>query len=275
MTVSDRIATLLFVPGTRPDRFAKALASGADVVCIDLEDAVPEVGKTDARTSALRALESGEPRLCVRINGLKTREGLRDLLAVSGSEARPGLVLVPKVESASEVEMVGCTLGSATGIIPLIESVKGLNAAHEIAAAPGVAALMFGGGDISAELGVEFSWEPLRTARGMFTLVCGGAGIPAIDVPFLGLDDPAGLIAETRAAKALGFTGKAAIHPLQVQPMSSVFYPTAEELAEAQEAERVFTAAGGAAVRFKGRVLDVPIMRRYQRMLAMRSKSNA
>jgi citrate lyase beta subunit len=275
VTTTEPIATLLFVPGSRRERFAKALASGADAVCIDLEDAVPETGKADARAAALAALREHGIRLSVRMNALKTRLGLTDLLALSEAEARPALVLVPKVESAAEVEVVHAALGAASGIVPLIESVKGLDAARDIAAAPGVAALIFGGGDLSAELGVELAWEPLRTARGLFVLACAAAGIQALDVPFLGLDDTAGLIAETRAAKALGFTGKTAIHPAQVAPMRSVFDPSAAELAEAQDAERAFAAAGGAAVRFKGRVLDVPIMRRYQRVLAIRSKRDA
>lgn len=275
MTTSEPITTLLFVPGSRPERFAKALASGADAVCVDLEDAVPETGKAAARAAALAALREHGRRLSVRMNALKAPLGLADLLALCEAEPRPALVLVPKVESAAEVEIVHAALGAASGIVPLIESVKGLGATRDIAAAPGVAALIFGGGDLSAELGVELAWEPLRTARGLFVLACAQAGIQALDVPFLGLDDPAGLIAETRAAKALGFTGKTAIHPAQVEPMRSVFYPTAEELAEAQEAEGVFSAAGGAAVRFKGRVLDLPIMRRYQRILAIRSKRNA
>lgn len=275
VTTAEPITALLFVPGSRPKRFANALASGADAVCIDLEDAVPDPGKAEARAAALAALREHGARICVRINSLRTRAGLADLLGLSETAARPGLVLVPKVESAAEVAIIHAALGAASGIVPLIESVSGLGAATDIAAAPGVTALLFGGGDLSAELGVEFAWEPLRTARGVFILACAQVGVAAIDVPFLGLDDPPGLVAETRAAKALGFTGKAAIHPCQVEPIRSVFDPSAAELAEAQEAEMVFSAAGGAAVRFKGRVLDLPIMRRYRRVLAMGSKRDA
>jgi (S)-citramalyl-CoA lyase len=167
-------------------------------------------------------------------------------------------------------------LGERTpGIVPLIETVRGLNGAQEIASAPGVVAMMFGGGDFAAELGVQLAWEPLLAARGALVLACAGAGIPAIDVPFVGLEDVEGLLAETRAAKALGFSAKAAIHPAQVEPINSVLRPTPEEIAEAEEAARVFAAAGGAAVRFRGRMLEAPIMRRYQRILTMRSKSDA
>jgi citrate lyase beta subunit len=269
-------ATVLFVPGSKPERTPKALASGADLVCLDLEDSVPQPDKPQARSSVLAAIATGEPRLALRMNGVATRAGLEDLLALADAEALPALLFVPMVNSAAQIAIVTAVLGArAPGIVPLIETVKGLGAAHEIASAPGVVAVMFGGGDFAAELGVELAWEPLLAARGAIILACAEAGIPAIDVPFIALDDAEGLIAETRAAKALGFSAKAAIHPAQVDAIHSVLRPTLEEIAEAEEAARAFSAAGGAAVRFKGRMLEAPIMRRYQRILAMRSKNHA
>lgn len=270
------LTSMLFVPGSKPGRYGKALASAADVVCVDLEDSVPESGKAEARAAAIGAIGHGDPRLILRINGMTTRAGLEDLLALADAAALPALLFVPKVESAAEIAIIAAVLGErAPGIVPLIETVKGLNAAHEIAAVSGVVAMMFGGGDFAAELGVALAWEPLLHARGAFVLACAGAGIAAIDVPFIMLDDAEGLLAETRAAKALGFSGKAAIHPAQVDAINSVLRPTPGEIAEAEEAQRVFAAAGGAAVRFNGRMLEAPIMRRYQRILAMRSKQDA
>ncbi|MCJ8157385.1 CoA ester lyase [Sphingomonas sp. LaA6.9] len=276
MNAAIGLSSMLFVPGSKPERYGKALASDADVVCVDLEDSVPESGKVEARAAAIAAIAQGDQRLILRINGVATRAGLEDLLALADAEALPPLLFVPMVESAAQVAIVTSVLGDrAPGIVPLIETVKGLNAAQEIASATGVVAMMFGGGDLSAELGVELAWEPLRSARGAFVMACAGAGIPAIDVPFIVLDDAEGLCAEAEAAKALGFTGKAAIHPAQVDTINAVFRPTAEQIAEAEEAQRVFDAAGGAAVRFNGRMLEAPIMRRYQRILAMRSKQDA
>lgn len=276
MNAAIGLSSMLFVPGSKPERYGKALASDADVVCVDLEDSVPESGKVEARAAAIAAIAQGDQRLILRINGVATRAGLEDLLALADAEALPPLLFVPMVESAAQVAIVTSVLGDrAPGIVPLIETVKGLNAVQEIASATGVVAMMFGGGDLSAELGVELAWEPLRSARGAFVMACAGAGIPAIDVPFIVLDDAEGLCAEAEAAKALGFTGKAAIHPAQVDTINAVFRPTAEQIAEAEEAQRVFDAAGGAAVRFNGRMLEAPIMRRYQRILAMRSKQDA
>lgn len=260
--LAERLQTLLFVPGTRPDRFGRALDSGADAVCIDLEDAVPAADKADARKAALAAL--GDPRLVLRVNGSGTAAGAADLAALAAAPSRPALLLLPKVENAAELS-AAAALG--VPLVPLIETPRGLRHAHEIGAAAGVAAMMFGGGDLSAELGVDLGWEPLATARGLFVLACAEAGVPAIDVPYLHLDDAAGLIEETRRARAIGFSAKAAIHPQQIATIHEVLRPTAAEIAEALEAEQVFQAAGGAAVRFRGRLLEAPVMRRYRRIL--------
>lgn len=276
MNAATGLTTVLFVPGSRPERTPKALASSADVVCVDLEDSVPPAQKAQARTAALAAIATGDRRLALRINGVATRAGLEDLLALADAKALPELLFVPMVNSAAEIGIVVAVLGErAPGIVPLIETVKGLHAAREIASAPGVVAMMFGGGDFAAELGVELAWEPLLAARSAIVLACAEAGIPAIDVPYIVLDETAGLLAETRAAKALGFCAKAAIHPAQLEAIDSVLRATAAEIAEAEEAAKVFAEAAGAAVRFKGRMLEAPIMRRYQRILAMRSKSDA
>ncbi len=275
MSTADGLASMLFVPGNKPGRYAKALESRADFVCIDLEDSVPAAEKAAAREAALAAL-GADARLVLRINSVRTRAGLEDLLALADAPAMPSLLFLPMVEDAAEVAIVASVLGKDTpGLVPLIETVRGIGAAGAIGAAPRVAAMMFGGGDLSAELGVELAWEPLRVARGQFVMACAGAGVPAIDVPYIRLDDEEGLKAETLSARALGFAAKAAIHPAQIDTINSVFKPTAEDLAEAREAEQAFIAAGGAAVRFKGRMLEAPIMRRYRRILAMQENINA
>jgi citrate lyase beta subunit len=274
MSVVDGLASLLFVPGSRPDRFDKALASGADAVCIDLEDGVADAAKTEARAAALEALARGTPRLCLRINGLRTRTGLQDLVELSASGCRPELLLVPKVESAADVAIVSA-VAATSGIVPLIETPRGLAAAAEIAAAPAVAAMMFGGGDLAAELGVRVEWEALRTARGLFVLACAQSGTVCIDMPCLALEDSEGLAREARAAKSLGFTAKAAIHPAQIAPIHAALRPTEAEIAEARAAQQAFDAAGGGAIRFNGRLLDEPIMRRYRRVIAMQRNLHA
>lgn len=260
------LATLLFVPANRPERYAKALASGADLVVIDLEDAVPADAKSAARAAALVAA-SADSRLAVRINPVASVEGIRDLAAMADARP-PAVVLLPKVEHPAEVAVARAATGEGVMLVPLIETPLGLRHAAAIGQVAGVGAMMFGGGDFAAELGVDIAWEPLLPARGAFLIACAQAGVPGIDVPWIALDDEAGLIEEARRAKALGFAAKAAIHPAQVAPIASVMAPSATEIAEAREAADVFAAAGGAAVRFRGRMLEAPVMRRYARVLA-------
>lgn len=259
------LASLLFVPGAMPERFAKALAAGAGATVIDLEDSVPAAGKGAARSAAIAAV-AGDARFSVRINPVTAIEGLRDLVALADAGVTPATLLIPKVESPAEVAIVRAALPS-TPLIPLIETPDGLARTAEIARA-GAAAMMFGGGDLSAELGVALAWEPLAVARGQFLLGCAAAGAAAIDVPWIALDDPAGLEAEARHAKAIGFAAKAAIHPAQVAVIEAVMRPSSEEAEEAAAAIAAFEAAGGAAVRFRGRMLEEPVMRRYRRIMA-------
>ena len=258
--------SVLFVPGSRPDRFASALGSDAAFACIDLEDAVPAADKEIARAAAIAAL--GDPRLAVRVNGLATRHGIADLLALAEAASPPAAILLPMVEHAREVAIVRSVLAAAIPIVPLIETAAGLRAAAEIGAADGVMAMLFGGGDLSAQLGVALAWEPLLGARYSFILACAGAGVPAIDVPWTMLDDELGLADEARRARALGFAGKAAIHPCQLREIHAAFRPLAGEVDEAREALAVFDAGGGRPIRFCGRMLEVPVMQRYRRIVS-------
>lgn len=266
MDAARRMTSMLFVPGSKPDRFAKALASNADMVCIDLEDAVPADGKAAARAAAIAAIA---PRVAIRINAVATRAGLADLLALADAPALPELIFVPMVELPEEIRIARAVLGETARFVPLIETPSGLAVAAAIAAAPGVAAMMFGGGDFSACLGVALAWEPLLVARSQFILACATAGVPAIDVPFIAMDDDAGLAVESRQARMLGFQAKAAIHPAQLGAIHAAMRPSQAEVAEAREALAAYAEAQGGAVRFKGRMLEAPMVKRYAAIIAM------
>ncbi len=261
------LTSLLFVSGATPARFGKARASGASITCIDLEDSVAETAKDSARADAIAAL-SDDPTIAIRINPVTSLAGLRDLTALADAAFLPAAVLLPKAEHPGDIAIVRGALGDAVAIIPLIESPAALARTAAIASAPGVCAVMFGGGDMAAELGVTLAWEPLRTARGVFLLGCSQAGMPAIDVPFIDLDNIRGLEAETRLAQGLGFHAKAAIHPAQIATIEAVLRPSADLVLEASEALAAFAAGGGAAVRFRGRMLELPVMRRYHWIMA-------
>ena len=270
--------SMLFVSGEKAERFPKALASGADVVCIDLEDAVLPSAKAAARAAALAWLRAQPPQsarataLALRVNGIRTLEGISDVLALV--ETAPGLdwLLLPKVEAAADIECVRAWLGSREiALAALIETPRAVERAPDIAealrdACPArSAALMLGGADLSAELGVPMSATGLAWARARLVNAARSAGIQAWDVPCLEIEDAAVLREETRAVVALGFTCKTAIHPKQVPVIHETFTPDREETSWARELLEVEPSAGGAWI-FRGRLVDAAVLRRARRV---------
>ncbi|QYU69257.1 CoA ester lyase [Leptolyngbya sp. 15MV] len=268
-------SSILFVPGSRPVRFAKARSAGAGLVVIDLEDAVPADDKAAAREAALGEVARDPAGLAVRINALATSAGIADLAVLAATDAMPATLLLPMVEHARDCAIVAAVLGPrCPTLVPLIETPLGLRHAREIAAALGVVAVMFGGADFAGELRVRPAWEPLLAARQHLMLACAEARVPAIDVPFIHLDDEAGLTEECARSRALGFAAKAAIHPHQIAAIEAAFMPGAGEIAEAREALAAYEEAGDAAIRHKGRMLEAPIVKHYRAVIA-RSEGQA
>ncbi len=261
--------SLLFVPGSRSDRFAKARGAGAGLTVIDLEDAVPAGEKTAAREAALAQVADDGDGWAIRINPVASAAGIDDLAALAQADALPEALLVPMAEEARDIEIVVAALGDQSPpLIPLVETPRALRQALAIARAPRVAALMFGGGDFAGELGTALTWEPLLVARQLLLLACAEARVPVIDVPFIHLDDEDGLADECRRSRALGFAAKAAIHPRQLAAIHTAFVPSERELREAAEAVRAFEDAGGRAVRHAGRMLEAPLIKQYRAVLA-------
>lgn len=266
----------LFTPGNRPDRFAKAAATGADALILDLEDAVAQGGKDDARASVVahfrgefRAGLAGHQAKGLRVNNVHTSAGLHDLAALVAASARPDFVVLPKVESGFEVRLVARHL-PGVALVCTIESARGLEAALEIAQADAaVRSLAFGGVDLAGDLRAELAWEPLLYARSRLVQAAASAGIGALDVPSLALDDEAGLRAECARSRSLGFTGKLAIHPKQVGPILASFTPSEAEVARAERLVAALERAGGNAVEFEGKMLEGPVVRAAQRVLAL------
>ena len=267
-----RVRSWLFTPATRPDRFAKAAASGADVSIIDLEDSVSPGDKAEARRTALAHLAEPAPgsfTRALRINALVTRAGLADLQALLESEACPDYLILPKTESAAHLQILDRLLAGTKrkiGLVGLIESAKGLAAAEEIAAStPRLKALLFGAADMSADLGAGTAWTPLVYARGRLVAACALTGVLAIDSPFFDMNNHQGLTQETTQAVALGFAGKAAIHPAQIDAINAALTPSAEavEKARAILAENV---KGVGTV--DGQMIDEAIARKARRTLA-------
>lgn len=264
------VRSLLFVPGHRPERFAKALASGADLVCIDLEDAVPIAQKAEARQAVGDVLRQASDRelvrLVVRVSSTATADGHEDLRALAQAPL-PRAVMLAKTETPEDVSRAAEILGRAAAWIALVESPLGLLRLEQICQQGTLEALMFGGGDYAAQLGAEFAWEPLLWARSQMVAVAAAYRLPVIDVPFLNVQDEEALIAETRRVSALGFSAKAAIHPAQVNAIHCGFLPGEEAVAEAREVIEAFEAARGGAVVVKGRMVDQPIVDAARRVL--------
>ncbi|WP_379554265.1 HpcH/HpaI aldolase/citrate lyase family protein [Qipengyuania sp. DGS5-3] len=262
-------ASLLFVPGSRPDRFAKAKVGGADLTVIDLEDAVATEDKVSARDAALAQIAESKAGWAIRINPVPTAAGVRDLALLADTDMLPDTLLVPMVESAAELDVIAGVLGThCPALVPLVETPKGLRRGLEIASHGSVTAMMFGGGDFSSELGVELAWEPLLTARQQVILACAEARKPAIDVPYIKLDDDAGLAEECVRAQSIGFAAKAAIHPRQLPAIKSAFAPSEAEVTEAREALAAYEAGGERAIRFNGRMLEAPFIKKYRAVIA-------
>ncbi len=267
---------LLFVPGTRPDRFAKALAAGPDMVTLDLEDAVIPAHKDDARARSMALFDGARPdriERLVRINGMRTPFGLKDLLAIVEHPSPPDGVMLPKVESADEVRIVDALLQGAArpvGLHVIIESNAGLDQARAIAAAcPRIRSLLFGAVDMAAELGSALDFTSLLYARSRVVHAAASAGLDAIDVPYLDLDDEAGLALECRRVRDLGFTGKAAIHPRQLGPINAAFTPDAVRIAYARKVIAAFEAARDGLVVVDGKLIELPVVRSARRTLAI------
>jgi citrate lyase beta subunit len=269
--------SLIFLPGDKPEMFAKALRTGADMVCVDLEDAVAPRDKATARarTMALFAepqADDGVERL-VRINSLRTADGLRDVSAILDAALPPPALMMTKVKTADEVRLLDELLAEGKAAIRLhviVETNDGLDAAFAIArASPRIDSLLFGAVDMAAELRTEMSWETLLYARSRLVHAAAGAGIDLIDVPFLDLGDEAGLEAEAARAAALGFTGKGAIHPRQVPVINRRFSPAPEAVEHARRIVAAFEESASGLVVVDGKLIERPVLRSMARLVAI------
>lgn len=271
----DSVRAVLFTPGNRPDRFQKAEQSGADALMIDLEDGVSFAEKKHAREQVISYFKQIKPLKgflrCIRINSLKTIEGLQDVLALIEHNIQPDALCVPKIEYPAELILLDSYFSALK--IPyfvFIESALGLHQTYQIAAAsPNTAALVFGGGDLAADLGASLNWEPMFFARSLIVQAAAAHRLAVLDVPYLNLKDEndQGIIAETEKIKALGFTGKFAIHPKHIQPILKVFTPTPEEIAKAKRIVHAYDLAKGQACEVDGKMVDAPIYRSAVRIL--------
>lgn len=270
---------LLFVPAVRPDRYPKALATGADSICIDLEDGVAFDAKDEARDAALTLFAGREPtraEVVLRINDPKTDLGQADLAAVRHAGIRPDALMLPKTAGADEIVEVGSAVADVLPDLPLIvmvETAQGLAAAEAIAAAtPNVAALFFGAIDFSADVGCAVEWDALLYARSRVVLAAALAGTSALDSPFMDVPAVETLAEECRRARQLGFTGKAAIHPTQVAVIQNAYSPADDEIRWARKIVEAYEQNRGGVLLVEGKLIERPVITAAERTLAIASK---
>jgi citrate lyase subunit beta/citryl-CoA lyase len=288
MLRDQTLRTVLFAPGNEPSKLAKVASFGADVVVLDLEDAVAIAEKDAARGLVREALAAlpAETSAIVRVNGPETGRLRDDIAAVVCPEL--ACVMVPKVERPStlvevdrmleDFERVGGLEPGSIGILPLVETAAGIVRCEEIAAAATdrLITLVFGLGDFTADVDIDVGpdWTELLYARSRVVVAARAAGLaPPIDGPYLALRDFDGLEADSRRSRRLGFQGRVVVYPPQVDPVRRAYSEvTSEEHSRARrvvEAFELAEAGGSASIQVDGGFVDYPIYRRALRKLAL------
>lgn len=267
----DILRSYLFVPATRTDRIAKAVAAGPDAVIVDLEDAVGPSEKVLAREALARDVPDGSA-LFVRINGADTKWFEEDLKLCAAIRVR-GVVL-PKAERLDPVRFAAERVGRGSAILPLIETARGYADVAAVSAAPQVQRLVFGSIDFQLDLGIDGEGDELLCFRSGLVLASQLAGIqPPVDGVTVEIHDDARVRDDALRGKRLGFGGKLCIHPKQVATVNACFYPGDEETAWARRILHAAESAGGAAVALDGKMVDRPvILKAEQIMRAQRMK---
>ncbi|WP_192257962.1 HpcH/HpaI aldolase/citrate lyase family protein [Mesorhizobium silamurunense] len=256
----------LFVPGSRPDRFAKADDSGADAVILDLEDAVAPTDKARAREAVVAHAGALKSPVIVRINAVGTPwhatdiEALRDLAGIS--------VMLPKAEHPEDIANMTLRIGRFVNVIALVESVSGLASLTGILTSPGVTAIAFGSLDFALDLGCAHDRLSLLAARSEIVWRSRAANRSApIDGIAADLGSPEVAEDDARHAMKMGFGGKMAIHPKQIDPIGRAFRPSEKEVSWAQGI--IEAASSGGALQVNGEMVDRPVIERARRILRL------
>ena len=274
--------SFIFTPGLKPEMFPKAISSGADMVCIELEDGIAIKDKDEARKNTFKALETLEVKsgveLVVRVNCQRTKFGLMDLEAVVSSKTNVKAIMLPKVKTPDEITFIDDMLtdcGLDTDLHVIMETNEALESIYEIAnASKRIVALYFGGVDMAAELRVPNEYKNLIYARSKLVHAGASVGVDVIDVPYLDLDDMDGMKKEAELVRDLGFTGKGSIHPKQINMLNEIFTPSKEEIVKAKRIVDQFNASNTGLVVIDGKLIEKPVLREMQRKILIAHKIN-
>ena len=274
--------SFIFTPGLKPEMFPKAIASGADMVCIELEDGIAIKDKNEARKNTIEALETLEVKsgveLVVRVNCQRTKFGLLDLEAFISAKTKVKAIMLPKVKTPDEIAFIDDLLtdcGLDTDLHVIMETNEALESIYEIAnASKRIVALYFGGVDMAAELRVPNEYKNLIYARSKLVHAGASVWVDVIDVPYLDLDDMDGMKKEAELVRDLGFTGKGSIHPKQINMLNEIFTPSKEEIVKAKRIVDQFNASNTGLVVIDGKLIEKPVLREMQRKILIADKIN-
>ena len=272
--------SFIFTPGLHPEMFPKAIASGADMVCIELEDGIAINDKEQARKNTIEALKTLEVKndveLVVRFNNQRTKFGLLDLEAFISSKVNLKAIMLPKVKTPDEITFIDDLLTDCnldTDLHVIMETNEALENIYNIAhASKRIVALYFGGVDMAAELRCKLTWEDLLYARSRVVHAAAKEGLDAIDGPYLDLSDSDGLKRYCEQARDLGFTGKGSINPKQVPIINNIFSPNDEEVKKAERILSIFEDANTGLVMVDGKLIEKPVLRQMKRTVEISNK---
>jgi citrate lyase subunit beta/citryl-CoA lyase len=272
--------SFLFVPGNQRNKIEKALSMNCDVVILDLEDAVPIDEKQKARgivNDALKNMEWKNIKKCVRINDLNSKFWLQDVIEISKNE--PDIIMIPKVKSSTDILILDRILSNIENnfnlkkiqLIPIIETIEGLKNIYEISrSSERILGITMGIADFCAEIGCEEDERIVEYLRFQVILAASYSNIQAIDKAYLNIRDIEGLEKEAKMAKKLGFTGKLAIHPSQIEIINKVFTPSVQEIERARKILEAYEEAKRKAIgviSYEGMMVDEAIIKRIKKVL--------
>ena len=255
----------IFIPGNKLEWIAKTFEKGADSIILDLEDSVPESEKLEARENLSNHLNDNHyENLIVRVNPVNEKTGQEDIESLAKYHKSISAFMLPKIETSSLIANL-----PSINVIALLETPISIKNISDIAAEKKVVGLALGGADLSASLGSTMDWDALLYSRSKIVQEAAINNLFTIDSPFMEISDLLALEEESTRSKNLGFNGKAAIHPSQIEIIKNSFLPSQDELDEAKEIIKAFNESSSAVIAFKGRMIDLPIVLSMEKRLRL------
>ena len=274
--------SFIFTPPLKKTMFTKAINSGVDIVCLELEDGIAPSDKNSAREKALDIINTkkfnDKVEILIRVNSIRESYGLLDIVALLNNKKQPDGLLVPKIKSPEELIILDNLFSEKklnTKLHAIIETNQGLEKAFDIAACSNrIESLFFGAVDMSAELRCINSWENLLYARSKVVNAAASKQLDVIDVPFLDLNNMKKMQEEATRSKHLGFTGKGAIHPKQIKILNKVFTPSFKEVNKAKKIIKLFEKSSTGLIVYEGKLIEKPVLREMYRIINIHNMIN-